>query len=332
MSDPTSRQPRHRRRRGVAVQLTERDKTVLHALARFRLARTSDLCGYAFAGVRKDTAAVRLRRLFDSRHLAILPPERGAENVYRLGPAGKQHLAEQGVVVGRVPHGGLQHQLAIVQTWVAVAALDSVELERCLPDWELREQFAVTELPIVPDLFMLIRVGKDLHAVAVEVDCGTESQAVLSWKFEAYRSLWGRAPGLFGYEQFGVAVACHAPSRRASLTSALKKVWVVPHVLWVVPDSPSSALHKLFEEMKPPLSASPCRKGRQEAPREGRDACHRNLQDVVEHGSELSGPREGSQTTVAGSRCRGGRDGAASPQDTTLPAVTGDGYSEMDSG
>ena len=147
---------------------------------------------------------------------------------------------------------------------MAVAALDGVELERCLPDWELREQFAVTELPIVPDLFMLIRVGKDLHAVAVEVDYGTESQAVLSRKFEVYRSLWGRAPGLFGYEQFGVAVACYAPSRRASLTSALKKVWVVPHVLWVVPDSPSSALHKLFEELKPPLGPSPCCKGREE--------------------------------------------------------------------
>jgi hypothetical protein len=74
MSDPTSRQPRHRRRRGVAVQLTERDETVLHALARFRLARTSDLCGYAFAGVRKDTVAVRLRRLFDSSRLLKKSP------------------------------------------------------------------------------------------------------------------------------------------------------------------------------------------------------------------------------------------------------------------
>ena len=267
MSDPTSRQPRHRRRRGVAVQLTERDETVLHALARFRLARTSDLVAYAFSGVREDTAAVRLRRLFDSRHLAILPPERGAENVYRLGPAGKQHLAEQGVVVGRVPHGGLQHQLAIVQTWVAVAALEAVELERCLPDWELREQFAVTELPIVPDLFMLVRVGQDLHAIAVEVDFGTESPAVLHRKLDVYRSLWGRAPGLFGWERFGIAVACYAPSRRAAVSSALKKAWVVPHVMWVAPEDPSSALHKLFEELKAPLRSSPCCKGRGPAAR-----------------------------------------------------------------
>lgn len=257
MSEPTRRQPRHRRRKGVTVQLSARDQTVLHALARFRLARTSDLVRYAFAGVRPDTAAVRLRRLFDSRHLAVLPPERGAENVYRLGAAGKQHLAGLGVEVGRVPRGGLEHHLAIVQTWVAVASLEDVELERCLPDWELREQFSVGELHVVPDLFMLVRADEELHAIAVEVDFGTESQAVLHRKLEVYRSLWGRAPGLFGLERFGIAVACYAPSRRAAVSSALKKAWVVPHVLWVAPEGPSAALRKLFEELSTPLGPTP---------------------------------------------------------------------------
>jgi hypothetical protein len=104
-------------------------------------------------------------------------------------------------------------------------------------------------------------VGEDLHAIAVEVDFGTESQAVLHRKLEVYRSLWGRAPGLFGWERFGIAVACYAPSRRSALTSALKKAWVVPHVLWESRESPSSALRKLFEGLKPPLSDSPCLKG-----------------------------------------------------------------------
>lgn len=262
MSDATRRQPRHRRRKGVAVELTARDETVLHALARFRLARTSDLVAYAFAGVRPDTAAVRLRKLFDSRHLSVLPPERGVENVYRLGPAAKQHLVGRGVEVGRVPRGGLEHHLAIVQTWISVSALEDIELERCLADWELRQQFSVGELHVVPDLFMLVRVGQDLHAVAVEVDCGTESQAVLHRKLEAYRSLWGRAPGLFGWEQFGIAVACHAPTRRAALSSALKKAWVVPHVLWVASEGPSVALCRLFEELKTPLGSTPYPKGR----------------------------------------------------------------------
>lgn len=254
------------------MQLTDRDESVLQALARFRLARTSDLVGYAFAGVRRDTAAERLRRLYDSRHLAVLSPEQGEENVYGLGPAGRRYLAGRGQEVGRAPRGGLGHHLAIVQTWVAITSLAEIELERCLPDWELREQFRVAELSIVPDLFTVVRVGEDLHAVAIEVDCGTESQAVLHRKVEVYRSLWGTSPGLFGWVRFGIAIACYAPSRRAAVSSALKKVWVVPHVLWVTPEGPSTALRSLFEELRTPLTPSPYCKGWLEAPGKGRDA------------------------------------------------------------
>lgn len=261
MSRAIRRQPRHRRRNGISVQLTERDETVLHALDRFRLARTSDLVRYAFPQIRPDTAAVRIRRLFDSRHLAVLPPRRGEENVYHLGPAGKQHLAGRGIEAGRVPRGGIEHHLAIVHAWVAIAAIEDIQLERCLPDWELRGAFSVGELHVVPDMFVLAQLGNDLQAIAVEVDCGTESQSVLHRKLEVYRSLWGRPPGLFGWERFGLVLACLAPSRRAFLANTVKKAWVVPHVLWVAAENPSSALRKLFEELKTPLGTSPCSKG-----------------------------------------------------------------------
>lgn len=259
------RQPRDRRRQGLFVQLTERDESVLHALARFRLARTSDLLAYAFVGVRSDTAAARLRRLFDGKYLAVLPPRQGFENVYRLGPAGSRYLAGQGAQVGRVPRGGVDHHLAIVQTWVALTAVEGMDLERCLPDWELREQFTASELTAIPDLFALVRAGPTVYPIAVEVDCGTESLAVLGRKLETYRSLWGRPPGLFGYEQFGIGAVSFAPVRRPALVAALKKAWVVPHVLWECRESPSSALGRLFEELRPLLSASPYRKGSEEA-------------------------------------------------------------------
>jgi hypothetical protein len=235
---------------------------LLNALARFRMARTSDLVRYSFGRIRPDTASVRLRRLFDVRLLAVQPPALGVENIYRLGPAGKKHLAKQGIEVGRVPRGGLDHHLAIVQAWVAVASLEGVELERCLPDWELREKFSATDLRIVPDLFMLARAGPDIQAIAVEVDCGTESVRTLNRKIEMYRTLWGRAPGLFGWERFGLAVACCGPSNHAAISAALKKAWVVPHALWVCQEGPRSALYQLFEELKTPLSASPYPKGR----------------------------------------------------------------------
>jgi len=255
------RQPRHRRRNGVRVHLTERDESLLLALARFRLARTSDLLDYAFQGVRRDTATVRLRRLFDTKHLAVLPPRQGTENVYRLGPAGSRFLRELGVEVGRVPRGGFDHHLGIVATWTALAGIADMGLERCLPDWELREQFTAPDLPVIPDLFALVRYGESVHTVAVEVDRGTENVSVLGRKLEAYRSLWGGAPGLFGYERFGIVVASLAPTRRASFPTTLKKAWVVPCVLWEGGESPRPVLLKLFEEMAGPLMDSPCLKG-----------------------------------------------------------------------
>jgi hypothetical protein len=155
--------------------------------------------------------------------------------------------------------------------WVAVAGLRDVTIERCLPDWELRAKFSVGELRIVPDLFMLLRVEQDLHAIAVEVDCGTESQAVLRRKLDVYRSLWGRAPGLFGWDRFGVAVTFHDSSRGGTIAHTLKNAWVVPHALWAAPDCPSSALRKLFAELKPPLTASPYAKGSLASSAESRD-------------------------------------------------------------
>ena len=70
MNEPI-RQPRAQRRKGTEVCLTERDHDLLQALARFRAARTSDLIRLCFGNVRKDTAAARLRRLFDSGYLAV---------------------------------------------------------------------------------------------------------------------------------------------------------------------------------------------------------------------------------------------------------------------
>jgi hypothetical protein len=271
MTWPPRRQPRSRRRRGVAAILTERDEALLHAVARFRLARTSDLVAYAFASVRRDTAVVRLRRLFDARYLAVMPPTLGVENVYRLGPAGKVWLAGDGVRARRVPRGGHAHHLAIVQTWVAIAGLDVLELERVLPDWEIREQFSVAELTVVPDLLVVARVGERRHAVAVEVDRATESLAVLHRKLEAYRSLWGQPPGLFGFTQFGIALVC-TPTRWSPLAAALKKAWVVPHVLWSSSESPSAALRKLFADLQAPLAVSPCPKGTQSSSVESENA------------------------------------------------------------
>ncbi|MDM7914509.1 MAG: hypothetical protein QUU85_04475, partial [Candidatus Eisenbacteria bacterium] len=68
----TSRQPRDRRRAGCTARLTERDRAVLLAVNRLRLAWTGDVLAFAFGLVRRDTALRRLRRLYDAGYLDVI--------------------------------------------------------------------------------------------------------------------------------------------------------------------------------------------------------------------------------------------------------------------
>jgi protein involved in plasmid replication-relaxation len=256
------RQSRVRRRKGIRVRLTERDREVLLALTRFRLARTSQLYRYAFAGIRRDTAAVRLRRLFDSRHVSVLRSGPLAENLYRLGPVGRQALQAEGVRLGPSPRGAIEHHLGVVESWTRLAGESGVAIARCLPDWELREELGLGELAIIPDLFALVRLNGQLVPIAIEVDCGTESASVLRSKAERYAALWGRSPGLFGWERFALLVVVLSPQRRAVAASALKKVWVLPHAITSAQEPLSPALLPLLAQLQPPLAASPCPNGR----------------------------------------------------------------------
>ena len=166
------RQPRTLRRKGVRVQLTERDELVLETLARFRLARTSDLIRTCFPGINPTTAKLRLRRLFDGGHIQVHQAQIGSENVYRTK--------------AKVPRGSVLHHLAVVHVW---AQLATRPLDLCRADWELREELKYPD--IVPDLFAVIQG----QGFAIEVDRGTESKTVIQKKLAVYRTL----PDLFGY-------------------------------------------------------------------------------------------------------------------------------------
>jgi len=137
-----------------------------------------------------------------------------------------------------------------------------VAIARCLPDWELREELGLGELAIIPDLFALVRLNGQLVPVAIEVDSGTESASVLRSKAERYAALWGRPPGLFGWERFALLVVLLSPRRRAVAAAALKKVWVLPHAITSAQEPLSPALLRLLAQLQPPLAASPCLNGR----------------------------------------------------------------------
>lgn len=262
------RQPRAQRRLGTRVTLMARDHELLRALARLRLARTSAIVQLCFQGVRRETAARRLRRLYDARVLDVRSPNPASEGLYSLGPAGWQVLREQGEkVVAAIPRGGLTHHLAIVETWVALATMLplATTLQFARADWELRAECAGARLPIVPDIFAVLESPEGAVALAVEVDLGTEPLKVLRAKLAIYRQLYGSAAGLFGWPQFVLAVVTSGRGRLASMRELLAAEWLGPGYAWLLEDGPAGELSRLVGPGLRPLTVSPSSKGRESA-------------------------------------------------------------------
>jgi hypothetical protein len=245
--------------------------TLLRALARFRLARTSDLVALAFADVRRDTAGKRLRRLFDAGYLDVVPQRRTDENVYTLGPQGKRWIEASGGRVSLRPAGGLEHHLAIVSAWVglAVAAHESsnLQLASLRPDWDVRQAARANGASVVPDALVELRVvtGRQsarLH-LALEVDLGTEPSSVLREKLGRYRDLLDQDDGLFGWRDFGLAIVLGdaGTRRRSAIERLLERHWPGWWVLWTDKEGLRVALESLVEAVGAPLTSSPSARG-----------------------------------------------------------------------
>lgn len=258
------RRRRDQRRRGIRVVLSERDRAVLRALARFRIGRTGDLAALAFQGVRADTAGKRLRRLFDAGFLDVQVGDRSEENVYALGPRGKEWIASQGGVVGPRPAGGIDHHLATVAAWtgIAMAAHElGIALELVRPDWEIRETIEAKVSPVIPDAMVQVRLsGRAAPArFALEVDLGTEGVAVLVSKVETYGRLVGTPAGLFGWRDFGLAVVLggRGSQRRRAVEELLDRNWSGWWLAWDEKDGPRESFARLAQASAPTLTDSP---------------------------------------------------------------------------
>lgn len=258
-----NRQPRGLRRLGEEAVLMPRDQELLSALARLRVARTSALVRLCLGGIRRDTAARRLRRLFDAGFLAVRSSEATQESLYVLGPKGRQFVRGEGEAEPSVPRGSLEHHLAIVETWVSLATLElpGVALQLARADWELRTEFG-GGLPIVPDLFAVLDVPAGPVALAVEVDLGTEPLKVLRGKLAMYSQLALSRQGLFGWPQFGLCIALRGAGRIPFLRDLLAGSWSGQSFLWCLEDGPTEEISRVAATAAAPLTDSPCGKGR----------------------------------------------------------------------
>ena len=190
MNRRRERQAREQRRRGVAVRLTDRDRALLEALARFRIARSGDLGRLFFPGRHRDVLMARLRKLYDGSYVEVHVGDRAAENVYSIGPRAKEVVVDGSVCT--VPRPPWEHHLEIVRLWCRLAATahesTRLHLVSFLPEWVLRAAPGVVERAIVPDSLVTVAVEDREVVLAVEVDRGTEGLAVLRRKISAYRS------------------------------------------------------------------------------------------------------------------------------------------------
>lgn len=269
-SAPRSRQPRDHRRAGVSVRLGERDQALLRALARFRLARTRDLTRLFFAGIRADTAAVRLRRLFDAGYLDVTTAELHQPNSYQLGPRGRLFAEQVGLTPGRAPAGGQAHHLAIVGLWTELAWLSGrqvgIRLALFRPDWELRELGRRGRDLVVPDALAELSLtaseasGEPLR-LALEVDLGTESIRTLRQKIDSYRVILDDDEGLFGWTDVTLVLVADGltAGRRVSLERLLEERSPVAWEIWPLDEPLLPLLQSLLGRdanlpLQPPLA------------------------------------------------------------------------------
>lgn len=220
------RQSRSLRRAGVRLKLTARDERLLRALARFGIARTPDLVRVAFGGTRADTAAARLRRLFDGGYVEVRAGDRSKANVYTLGPRGRAWCREAGITVARVPHGDLEHHLAIVRVWTVMSRVchdhGSLRLVRFVPDWEIRLRKDFTFL-VVPDALVEMAAGGRRVVFALEVDRGGER--ALEWRRKLQRYGNSVGTGLTGRDTPGLVVLFEGGARRQKLLEEIVWTW-----------------------------------------------------------------------------------------------------------
>src|SRR6266545_7023628 len=229
----------------LAERLTERDRQVLGTLARVRLATTRQLERLHFTEAGSSANARSARRTLAKleRYGAVSRLARrvggvragSAGVIWGLGAAGQRLLASTGPAGGRQPRrpwtpsrAFVGHRLAITALYVVLVTAERdgrTELVcfEAEPDcWRPYIGAHGGRVVLKPDAFIVTAKGEWEDRWFVEVDCGTESPAVITRKARAYLAYYrtGReqaTSGVFPLVLFSVP----DEQRRATLTATL---------------------------------------------------------------------------------------------------------------
>jgi hypothetical protein len=200
---------------GKSLAFTERDRAVVHEVARFNVISRDQLIRLKLFSS-KTRANERLKRLVDEGYLATRRqplPVGGPRFVYLPG----RLLADARDVRKRfadVSDLFLAHQLGLVD--IRVAFEQHTTLMRWLPEKEL----AGRSLGLVPDAYLEYEVGALTYCAFVEYDRGTETLSRIERKVRAYVDLAqsGRFARTFTRRFFRVFVVTDSTGRLATLS------------------------------------------------------------------------------------------------------------------
>jgi len=193
------------------MRLTPRCLEILKLLLAARWLTTTQLHRRFFSEATLSATRKRLHKLAKGDYLVKVQPNRMQESFFRLGPAGKRQLEQQGgsnILLHRQPPKQLEHFLGIND--VRLAAELSLPLSYFFACWELAA--IGWKQPIIPDAIF----GVDNHNCALEFDRGQENlrffaRTKLAWYFR----------GLDGFPVHRLVIVTDRQSRLESLAKAV---------------------------------------------------------------------------------------------------------------
>jgi hypothetical protein len=169
---------------------------ILRALGRYHLLTRAQLTRLLYRQTSDTFVGEHLTRLtrlgyLRMERMPLLIPVGGTPGYWTLREAGRRYLLTAGVLLPPVKHAPLaspyhlRHLLALNDTLIALERLARTEpclaIERVRHDRDLRREAPRVVLPdgrrtrVVPDAWIDLVVADEPMGIALEVDCGTES-------------------------------------------------------------------------------------------------------------------------------------------------------------